>query len=180
MIEFFFKDDSDKRLVEKYKGRVTLLERAVIDKMDQLDILMQRKAQGKLEGEVLHSHTHKLANSVRVIPAVKEGTAVVGRVQAGGGPAWYARVQELGARIPEVSGKLMVFPGAERQALVAALGKTRTRQILGRGGMVFTMRHRAFDLPARPFMSTTQEEMRPQYLAEVQKTIADVLSGGRG
>ena len=175
-IEFRFLKDSDKRTVAQFRGAATAIERAVMEKMNQLDVELQRKIQSKLEGDVLHSHTHKLANSVRVIPARKEGRAIVGYVQAGGGPAWYARVQEFGAKIPEVSGKLMVFPGALRTAMAMSLGKARTRQIMGRsGGMVFTMRHKAFDLPPKPFMGPSFEEMKPRFISEIQQTINEML-----
>lgn len=173
MIEFQFINRSDKRVIEALKGKESRVESEVRTTLNTLDARLQRRIQQRLEGEVLQSHTHKLVNSVRMIRARTSGNKVSGYVQAGGGVASYAVYQEKGAHIPEVTGKLMVFPGAERSALVEALGRTRVRQIMGRsGGMVFTMRHRAFDLPPRPFMAPSQAEMREEFIRELNAAIS--------
>lgn len=176
MVRFQFINRSDERVVEKLRGRLVPAELAIVNKVDELDARLQRRVQMKLEGEVLKSHTHKLSNSVRMVPARKVGSTIAGFVQAGGGVAPYGIYQERGAHIPEVTGKLMVFPGAERTAVMEVLGKTTARKIYGRsGGMVFTMRHRAFDLPARPFMATSLEEMKAEFIREIGGAIGASL-----
>jgi hypothetical protein len=63
-----------------------------------VNIALQAKIQGKLEGQLLKSHTHKLAGSVRTIPTVSDGSKISGGVQAGGGPAFYAKYLEDGSQ----------------------------------------------------------------------------------
>jgi hypothetical protein len=58
---------------------------------------LQKKILGKVDGGILKTRTHKLSGSVRLIPAVISGDKIVGGVQAGGGPALYAKFLEDGS-----------------------------------------------------------------------------------
>jgi phage gpG-like protein len=69
----------------------------------------------------------------------------------------YAAIQNYGGTIPEVSGKLMVFERA--------------------GATVFTMRHRAFDLPARNFLESSAIEQEPVIREEFRVAVEEAVNG---
>lgn len=111
----------------------------------------------KLTGQVLKVRTGTLRRAVMGSAEVTtSGTTITGSVSTDPS-TWYGKVQEYGAHIPEVSGRLMVF---------APAGMSK-----GIRDKVFTMRRRAFDLPARPFMRTGLAEQREEILAELSQAI---------
>lgn len=64
-----------------------------------IHVALQAKIAGeKLQGQLLKSHTNKLAGSVRTIPTTNDGEKISGGVQAGGGPAYYAKFLEDGTQ----------------------------------------------------------------------------------
>lgn len=117
----------------------------------ELDLLAYIKDE-KLSGQVLNQRTGNLKNSGFIETGESAGT-VTGFVGFGR-TVPYAAAQNYGAYIPEVSGKLMVFEvGAQT---------------------IFTMRRRAFDLPARNFMESSLEERTPAITEGFRKAIAEV------
>lgn len=50
----------------------------------------------KLQGQVLHHRSGKLAASIRALPVTEEGGSLVERVEGAGGPAWYGRIHNEG------------------------------------------------------------------------------------
>jgi hypothetical protein len=111
-------DGSDMRVVRSLEKRRPIVLEAVRLKMDQLNtILMMTITTEKLQGQVLNQVSGKLAASVRVIPAVVEGDKVTGGVEAGGGPAFYATIQNYGTTRPyeilPVNKKALAFFGGE-------------------------------------------------------------------
>ena len=94
----------------------------------------------KLTGQVLKVRTGSLRCAIMDRATVLSSDAAMEGSVSTDPSTWYGRVQEYGAHIPEVRGKLMGFP---------PLGASK-----GIRDMVFTMAWWAFDLPARPFMRT--------------------------
>jgi hypothetical protein len=72
---------------------------ALMQRTTAINSALQAKIAGdKLQGNPIKSHTNKLAGSVRVIPTRNDGTKIAGGVQAGGGPAFYAKYLEDGSQ----------------------------------------------------------------------------------
>jgi hypothetical protein len=116
----------------------------------------------KLSGQVLKVRSGNLRRAVMGSAKVDvSDTAVTGSVSTDPS-SWYGRVQEYGAHIPEVSGKLMVFP------FPGVPAKTMR-------DVIFTMHRRAFDLPARPFMQTALEEQTQMVVDELSQAVAQAM-----
>lgn len=109
----------------------------------------------------LRQITGTLATSVRAIPTTIADDKISGYVEGGGGPAWYLIVHEppdgLTTLVPPVSGKLMVFKGADGQP-------------------VFTMKHRAFTIPRRPAMKPSIDEMYDEIIGGLRAAVAKGLA----
>jgi phage gpG-like protein len=106
---------------------------------------MQQHVQvDKLSGQVLHHRSGKLINSVRVIPVHQEGTALVGAVEAAGGPAFYGRVHEYGGTF------------------------TYVRPSKKHGSTQVTVH-----FPERSFMRTSIEELTPKIEAGLTDAVAE-------
>lgn len=71
---------------------------ALVERTTAVNHALQQKILGKVDGGILKTHTHKLAGSVRVIPTKNDGSKISGGVQAGGGPALYAKFLEDGSK----------------------------------------------------------------------------------
>lgn len=88
----------------------------------------------------------------------------------------YAAYQEFGAHIPAVTGKLMVFtPGSVPKAYKTATGRLQARYAKRRDLMVFTMKHKAFDLRPRPFMQSSLAENFRTYEEEIRLSAGEAL-----
>jgi hypothetical protein len=88
---------TDEETVERVRQAYPRLIVAWTKTLDGLNIKMQAKiVSEKLQGQVLHHRSGKLANSIRVIPAKIEGNVLSSGVEGAGGPAWYGVVQERG------------------------------------------------------------------------------------
>jgi hypothetical protein len=124
----------------------------------------------KLTGQVLHVRTGKLRRAVMGSASVETPGGTVTGTLGTDPSSWYGRVHEYGAHIPEVSGKLMAFsaPGKPGSGLLGRKGKPRD--------LVFTMRRRAFDLPARPWLRSSLDEQRAAIIAELQQAISRGLA----
>jgi phage gpG-like protein len=109
----------------------------------------------KLSGQVLNQRTGNLKRSgfTEVTEGATDTTGYVGF----GRTVPYAAIQNYGGTIPEVSGKLMVFERA--------------------GATVFTMRHRAFDLPARNFLESSAIEQEPVIREEFRVAVEEAVNG---
>jgi hypothetical protein len=135
----------------------------------------------KLSGQVLHVRT---GTGRRVVvgsaKSVVNGLQVTGSV-SNDPSTKYLQYQNDGAHIPEVTGKLMVFPvGVGKGMGGKKIRSGRLRAALGGATYsrnVFTMRHKAFDLPARSFMRSGLEEMRWQIYAELQEALQRWIAG---
>lgn len=119
----------------------------------------------KLQAHVVAEHlsgrpglrqiTGKLASSIRAIPTAIEGTRIAGYVEGAGGPAWYGRVHERGAHIPErvpIKARALHWTSPE-------------------GFSVFAMRARAFDMPVRAFMKPSLDEMKEEIIAGLNASV---------
>lgn len=142
-------------------SRSQRVQEALVSKINQLNTRLQSRIQlNKLMGQVLAYHTGRLFRSVEVIPAQVNGNTISGGVQAASGPAFYGRFHEEGVDHPweirPVDHKLLRF--------------------LGRDGRYhYAPRVMHPGLPQRSFMASTQEEMKQDFLTEIQQTIYDVL-----
>ena len=71
---------------------------ALTARVTSVNAALQAKIAGdKLQGNPIKSHTDKLAGSVRTIPTQNDGSKISGGVEAGGGPAFYAKFLEDGS-----------------------------------------------------------------------------------
>ena len=150
-------------VVGRMRDRENRIKDALTNKVNALAVMLQAKILGKLEGEVLQSHTHHLAESVRVgEPAHQEGSSIVARVQAGGPIAPYARPLEYGTTssydIPKV-------PFIGKHALAFMIdGKTIIRKKVTHP-----------PIKEYAFMRGTLDEMKEFIASEIQKTISETM-----
>lgn len=117
----------------------------------------------KLSGQVLNQRSSNLKNSGH-FGVTSSPTELQGEITFGSGPKTgknvvpYAAIQNYGGTIPAVEDKLMVFEGSS-EVLPGVWDKN----------LVFTRRHRAFQLPARNYMETSFEEREDAILASFQE-----------
>lgn len=134
---------------------------ALVERTTIINTALQAKIAGdKLNGNPIQSHTHKLAGSVRVIPTRNDGARISGGVQAGGGPAYYAKFLEDGTQ-----GPYTILPRDPKGVLAFMVG----------GKMVFAKQVTHPGLKAYRFMKGTLEEQRAsiaeQYQAAVKQAV---------
>jgi len=137
-----------------------LLLNALRQKIDALDAMLQMKVQGKMEGDVVQSHTHHAAGSVRVIPAKIDGNVVRGSVEAGGGVAPYFRFIEEG------TAPHLIRP-VNKQALAFMID----------GKQVFAKLVHHPGTKATHLLRDSFDELRDIAADELQKTVDEVISG---
>ena len=135
-----------------------LFDEAVIRKLDTLDALMQQDIQRQLEGPVLNHITGKLVRSIEMIPAEAKGNTIEGSVQAGGGVAWYAIVQEEGVDHP-----WDIVPN-----------KAKALRFMMGGNLVFARKVHHPPLPGKHFMRDTFERWKPEILAQLKSIPGEV------
>jgi hypothetical protein len=135
-------------------------------------LLARYVAEEKLSGQVLKPRTGTLRDAVmNSARAWTTRSTVEGRV-SNNAASWYGVVHEEGAVIPEMQGKLMVF----RRSQVCANESFSPSQLRGRipgppTTTVFTMKRRAFRLPARYFMRRSLREQMNMVLEEIGKAL---------
>jgi hypothetical protein len=119
----------------------------------------------KLSGQVLNQRTGNLKNSGHATTS-STPTEISGEITFGSGPTTkdnvvpYAAIQNYGGTIPAVEDKLMVFEGSS-EVVPGVWSKD----------LVFTRRHRAFQLPARNYLETSFEEREPSIIAGFQAAV---------
>lgn len=147
------------------QARATALTSRLVSTINDLSVKLQAAILSRPDSPASASHRRKgwLANSVRVIPAVAEGSGITGGVQGAGGDAWYGRLFEDGTtRAYQVMAK-------DRKALMFAM---HGEQIMLRKVM-----HPAFDSSKLAFMSPALRDMADEITAEIQATAMETLRG---
>jgi hypothetical protein len=156
-------EGTDQQLVAFVRSRMPVLKEALRLKMQALMLMLQAHIIGtKLTGQVLHQRTGKLIDSVRLNPAEATATdlAVEGGVQAGGGPAWYARIWEL--------------TGLPAYEIVPVNKKALAFMLDGKQIIVRRVMHPA--VGPKPFMKPSFEEKRDEILAGLQEAANGAMS----
>lgn len=149
---------TDGTVIQRFFGKGAAIVHALATKLQALNFQLQAKIQGeKLQGQVLNQRTGKLAASVRALPVEEEAGQIRGSVQAGGGPAFYGRIQEKGG-----TSEYDIAP-VNKQALAFMLT----------GKQVFAKLVHHPPLKARPFMSTSLDEMSGEIVEGLQGVLAD-------
>lgn len=163
-------DEAGVAVIDAIYTRSQRLQEALIQKVNDLSVRLQQRIQQKLLGEVLHYRSGVLFRSVRVIPAAANSYKIEGGVISSGGPAFYGRVHEFGGA--------SVY--TERPAIRDAYRSPANRaalRFIGRDGKVlyrFFVRRRP--LPERSFMRSSEAEMEPGIMAEIQEVVQQALS----
>jgi len=152
---------SDATLIARFERKANLAVHALASKLQALNFQLQAKIVGeKLSGQVLNQRTGKGAASVRALQVEQEPGQIRGSVQAGGGPAFYMRIQEKGGTsdytIAPVDKKVLAF--------------------MMDGKQVFAKMVHHPALKARPFMSTSLNEMSPEIVEGLQLTLNEVAA----
>lgn len=163
MIRLIFQRSDDPQVASFMAARA---EAVVASSAEEMSLLMFQ-----LQAHVVSEHlsgrpglnqiTGTLASSIRAIPTEIRGATISGRVEGAGGPAWYGRVHEFGAHIPErfpVKAKALHWTSPE-------------------GFSVFAMHAAAFDMPKRPFMSTSLAEMEDEIVTGLRESVKRGLAG---
>lgn len=167
------------------------LQRALARGVNEASLLLLRRVQQKLSGEVLNQRSGKLVGSAHAVLA-KAGEQIVGGVDAAGGAAWYGRVHEYGGKksypIVPVSKRALAFFGAE-----ASLGGAEKRAFyFKQGARRGTLRPKLYGaaheaglvvvksvehppLPRRSFMKSSLEELRGELVAKILRAAAEAL-----
>lgn len=145
---------------EKFRGKSDAIRDALIERTTAVNTALQAKIAGeKLQGELLKSHTNKLAGSVRAIPTIAGNDQITGGVQAGGGPAYYAKSLEDGSKphVIEAKNALALRFFIDGKAI---------------------LRRRVFHPGTKPylFMKGTLEESRESIIASFQDAANEVTA----
>jgi len=155
-------DGTDVRVIETLQRAGPGVLAALVRAIEFLDLDFQRYVvTQKLQGQVLHHRSGKLASSVRVLPVTQQGAFVSGGVSAGGGVAWYGRLHEFGGRAAyEIRPR-------NAKALRFEIG----------GSVVF--RRRVLHPPAleRSFMRSSIEEKRNFIAEKLREAVVEGLAG---
>lgn len=170
-------------------GRV---EQILMRRMSILALELQKKiVTEKLQGQVLHHRSGKLAASIRALPTKKEGGFLVADVQGGGGPAFYGRIHEFGGtrsyEIRPRNKKALAFFGSgsglssgKQHILARKLSKPGHHPKLAgefwmAGGVVVkSVMHPP--LPMRSFMRVSLAEMRQEIINGIRQAMVDAAT----
>lgn|SRR5437870_1270047 len=153
-------EGSDVRVVAALEATGPNILAALVRKIEQIDLgLQQYIVTQKLQGQVLHHRSGKLASSVRIIPVVQQGTKISGGIQAAGGVAWYGRLHEYG--------------GAAAYTIVPT-NKKALRFFVG-GHAVFTKRVLHPPTLQRSFMRSSIEERREWIIGGLRAAMIEGL-----
>lgn len=155
-------ENTDQLTIEAVEAKLVEIEGAVITELDVQDTLtVSWIVENELHGQVLKQRSGKLAGSIRMIPAVKSGTSIVGQVEGAGSSAWYGALFENGG-----TGPFEIRP-VRAKAL---------RFVTDAGEVVFAKAVHHPGIPSRPFMAPAQEARTPEIVAGVQEAISEVLA----
>jgi hypothetical protein len=139
--------------------KTTAIIAALMERTTAINSALQAKIAGVvLQGNPIKSHTDKLAGSVRVIETANDGTTISGGVQAGGGPAFYAKFLEDGTQ-----GPYTIQPTDVKGVLAFMIG----------GRMVFAKKVIHPGLKAFLFMKGTLEESRGTIIEQLRSAAAE-------
>lgn len=141
----------------------TLPERLVeiiADKVTLLMLKLQQHIVGqKLSGQVLKPRSGKLLESVQPDETRVSGAVIMGSVRAGGDQAFYAPFHEHGGSRP-----YDIYPLSKQALFFNWQGKD------------WLVRHVVRKpLPARPYMSTSLEEMKEEIVTGIRQAVMEAL-----
>lgn len=199
MIRLSF-NSTDKRVVAALKAKAPAIRRELSNELDKLMLELQRRIQQKLSGEVLQNRSGKAVSSVIKLPTEIVQSRIKGLVKAGGGPAFYLIYQEKGGTsnyeiLPKNKLALAFLPSGSVGGAIASgtgsllPGKSTVRSLTFRSGarsgslkpsqfstfsqlggiVVKKVNHPP--LKARPFMSTSLEEMRSTIINRLREAM---------
>jgi hypothetical protein len=153
---------SDIAVLQAVEGKRVALDAAIIETLNAQDLELVAFIVGsELHGQILNQVTGKLAGSIRMIPAEQEGDVITGRVEGGGGPAWYGKIWELTGH------KAFDIHPVNAKALRFTVG----------GTPVFAMHAHIPAVGPKPFMKPAQDSHTDEILEALQGTIDEVLAG---
>lgn len=154
-------EGTDQRVIQALEQKGPRLVEVLMGKLTEL--MLQLKTyivEQKLSGQVLSRRSGVLSGSIRAIPATLEGTKIVGAVEGGGGPAFYAAVHEYGGSAP------YQIIATRARALAFVMG----------GKQVFANSVTHPPAIARPFMSTSLAENAATIEAELRAAVDQVVA----
>jgi hypothetical protein len=151
---------TDVALIRAITERAELLTGGIITTLDEEDAELVAYIVGsELHGQILNQVTGKLAGSIRFLAAVQEGSTVVGVVEGGGGPAWYAIIWE------KTGHKAFDVEPVTAQAL----------RFVIEGEVLFRRRVHIPEEGPRPFMGPALDANRTKILVHLQSTINEII-----
>jgi hypothetical protein len=154
-------DSTDKLILNIIEAKIDEVGLAVKEELDEQDALTAGYiVANELHGQILKQRSGKLAGSVRMIPAAQEGSSVVGRVEAAGGPAWYGRLFEEGG-----TGPFDIVPKNAKALRFESGGEVVFAKIVHHPGV-----------PSKPFMGPALEARTPEIVAGIEEAIGAVLA----
>jgi hypothetical protein len=156
-----FSITGDDALLESLRAKSDQLIERLRRQVDVSDLIIQQRAMSKVSGDLLQIRTGKLARSIVTIPAVVNGDSIDGAVEAGGGPAYYAKFQEDGTAGP--------------YQIVAASGKALAFILDGKAMFRRAVMHPG--LPAKLFMKSSLAESESEVVQGLQNAVAEVIAG---
>ena len=160
MIDIQFRLDV---IASQYAARKSELFTALAARMDELNLRLQQRIQTrKLSGHVLHQRSGKLKRSIEVILAKvrKSEGKITGGVRGAGGPAYYGRFHEF---------------GTEDSYTILPVTKKALRFMIGHRA-VFAARVNHPPIAERSFMRSAQEEMKDEFVKNMQQAVYQVFS----
>jgi hypothetical protein len=187
---------SDQRVIAALRTKAPQLEKAETDTLKRLMQELAITVRRKLSGEVLQAREGGLLRSVRSDVNSHFGN-LIGRVQAGGGMLWWARVHEYGGEktypIEPVNKLALAFlPTGSAGASFGRTAMTGLYHRLGaRRGSLRESQYEEFSaaggvvvkkvmhppLKRRAFMGPSLDEMRSRIISEIYKTAAKAVKG---
>jgi phage gpG-like protein len=144
-------NSSDERLVAMFKKRGAAVVEAGTRAIDVSMLLLQKRIQKKLDGEVLNIRSGKLIGSVNKEETTFDGETIQGSVTAAAGPAWYGKIHEFGGTFVIRRGSLSRRAKKNKQKLPTVT------------------------FPERSFMRSSQEEMRQSTIERIRRAVTGAL-----
>jgi hypothetical protein len=144
-------NSSDERIVAMLKKRGPKVVDAAVRAIDVSMLLLQKRIQEKLSGEVLNIRTGKLIGSVNKEPVTVSGGVVQGSITAAAGPAWYGKIHEFG-------GTFVIRRGS-----------------LSRKAKKNKKRLPTVTFPERSFMRSSLEELRQTIIRRLKTAVVEAL-----
>jgi hypothetical protein len=159
-IEFNFTVENEDELLEVFAAKQNRIIDALMRKVNVFNTQLQQRARLNAEGKMVQHRTGKLVNSIEMIPATVDASAMIsGAVQAGGGLAPYAKFVHDGTaphRIEAVNRKALAFIIGNRTVFAKYVNHPGTAP--------------------RPFLADAAEEMREQFGEDMADAIEEILA----